>query len=89
MTYTGNAIYLADVVTGSAAAITLVNDAWRVRESGPVRLWHRVESVMDAYDAAERPGPDTFTPHVSNTGQHLTHPHMPALRLPDLAASAP
>ncbi|MHB6903975.1 hypothetical protein [Streptomyces sp. DB-54] len=31
-------------------------------------LWERIERVLDAYDAAGAPGPDTFTLHVYDGG---------------------
>lgn len=82
MTYIGNQVFLADVVTGSVALIVPQQQEWRVRESGPVKLWQQVEQLLDAYDAAARPGPETFTLHATRGGQCLRHPHMPALRLP-------
>ncbi|MFD7765290.1 ATP-grasp peptide maturase system methyltransferase [Streptomyces sp. NPDC059787] len=79
----GDVLYLIDVVSGSAAVLTPDGDGgWRVREGGPVRLWERVEHVLDAYDTAGRPGPETFTLCVHDGGQHLRHPHMPCLPLP-------
>ncbi len=53
-----------------------------MREGGPVRLWERIERVLSAYDEAGRPGPETFTLHVCNGGQHLRHPQLPGLPLP-------
>ncbi|MER6628779.1 ATP-grasp peptide maturase system methyltransferase [Streptomyces sp. NPDC000987] len=79
----GDAVHLVDVVTGSAATLIPDGDGGRkVREGGPVRLWERVERVLDAYDAAGRPGPETFTLHVNEDGQHLWHPRLPCLPLP-------
>ncbi|CAL9488360.1 hypothetical protein SUDANB140_03190 [Streptomyces sp. enrichment culture] len=54
-----------------------------MREAGPVRLWERIERLLDAYDKADRPGPATFTLHVDG-GQHLRHPQMPGLPRPRL-----
>ncbi|MFF1419230.1 ATP-grasp peptide maturase system methyltransferase [Streptomyces sp. NPDC058280] len=82
MTTVGEVVHLVDVVTGSAATLTPNNGGWRVREGGPVRLWERIERVLDAYDEADRPGPQTFTLHVDDGGQHLRHPQMPGLPLP-------
>ncbi|MFI8370949.1 ATP-grasp peptide maturase system methyltransferase [Streptomyces sp. NPDC085466] len=82
MTTVGDVVHLADVVTGSAATLTPVEDQWEVREGGPVRLWERVEAVLSAHDEAGRPGPETFTLHVYDGGQHLRHPQMPGLPLP-------
>ncbi|MFF2185620.1 ATP-grasp peptide maturase system methyltransferase [Streptomyces sp. NPDC058155] len=82
MTTVGEVVHLIDVVTGSAATLTPADGAWQVREGGPVKLWECVERVLDAYDAADRPGPETFTLHVHDGGQHLRHLRMPGLPLP-------
>ncbi|MFC8075167.1 ATP-grasp peptide maturase system methyltransferase [Streptomyces sp. NPDC057307] len=82
MTTVGEVVHLVDVVTGSAATLTPAGGAWQVREGGPVRLWERVEGVLDAYDAADRPGPEPFTLHVYDGGQYVRHPRLPGLRLP-------
>lgn len=82
LTTVGDIVHLVDVVTGSAATLTPTDGRWEVREGGPVRLWERIERVLSAYDEASRPGPQTFTLHVYNGGQHLRHPHLPGLPLP-------
>ncbi|MGW1980324.1 ATP-grasp peptide maturase system methyltransferase [Streptomyces sp. NPDC001889] len=82
MTTVGDVVHLADVVTGSAATLTPCEGGWVVREGGPVGLWDRVEAVLSSYDAADRPGPETFRLHVHHGGQHLRHPRMPPLSLP-------
>lgn len=82
MTTVGEVVHLVDVVSGSAAALIPVEGWWDVRESGPVRVWERIERVLSAYDEAGRPGPETFTLHVHDGGQHLRHPHLPDLPLP-------
>ncbi|MER6314395.1 ATP-grasp peptide maturase system methyltransferase [Streptomyces sp. NPDC001581] len=82
MTTVGETVHLVDVVSGSAATLTPGEGGWQVREGGPVKLWERIERVLDAYDAAGRPGPETFTLHVYDGGQHLRHPQMPGLPLP-------
>lgn len=64
------------------ATLTPVEDGWKVREGGPVRLWGRMEAVLSAYGEAGPPGPGTFTPHVSGDRQVLRHPGLPALPLP-------
>ena len=86
MTTLGEVVHLVDAVTGSAATLTPDDGAWQVREGGPVKLWECVERVLDAYDAADRPGPETFTLHVHDGGQRqgLRHPRMPGLTLPRL-----
>lgn len=82
MTTVGDIVHLVDVVTGSAATLTPAGDRWEVREGGPVRLWERIEDVLCLYDEAGRPGPETFTLHVYDGGQHVRHPQLPALPLP-------
>ncbi|MGW5391494.1 ATP-grasp peptide maturase system methyltransferase [Streptomyces koyangensis] len=81
MTTVGDIVHLVDVVTGSAATLTPAGDRWEVREDGPVRLWERIEDVLCLYDEAGRPGPETFTLHVYDGGQHVRHPQLPALPL--------
>ncbi|MEU3936150.1 ATP-grasp peptide maturase system methyltransferase [Streptomyces sp. NPDC029044] len=78
-------VYLIDVVSGSAATLTRPDGDWQVREGGPVRLWERVESVLEAFDGAGRPRPETFTLRVCAKGQRLDHPIMPGLLLPGTA----
>ncbi|MFD4994828.1 ATP-grasp peptide maturase system methyltransferase [Streptomyces buecherae] len=82
MTTVGEVVHLVDVVTGSAATLTPSDGGWSVRQGGPVRLWERIEHVLDAYDAAGAPGPETFTLRVHEGGQHIRHPRMPDLPLP-------
>ena len=82
MAQVGATVHLVDVATGSAATLTLDDSGWAVRESGPVKLWKRIEAVLDAYDAAGAPGPEAFTLHIHGSGQHLRHPRMPGLLLP-------
>ncbi|KIF06532.1 SAM-dependent methlyltransferase [Streptomyces sp. RSD-27] len=82
MTVLGEKVLMADTVTGSAAVLTPRVDGWQVREGGPVRLWNAVEDVLDAYDAADAPVPESFTLHVHAGGQHLRHPRIPRLGLP-------
>ncbi|MGW4995407.1 ATP-grasp peptide maturase system methyltransferase [Streptomyces mirabilis] len=82
MTTVGEVVHLVDVVTGSAATLTPGDGGWQVREGGPAKLWERIERVLDAYDAADRPGPETFSLHVYGGGQHLRHPQLPGLPLP-------
>jgi hypothetical protein len=82
MTTVGEVVHLVDVVTGSAATLTPGDGTLRVREGGRVKLWERIERVLDAYDAAGRPGPETFTLHVYDGSQHLRHKQMPGLPLP-------
>lgn len=82
MVTVGETVHLADVVTGSAATLTPTDSGWRVREGGPVKLRERIERVLDAYDTVGAPGPETFTLHVYDGGQHLCHPQLPGLPLP-------
>ncbi|WP_329328614.1 ATP-grasp peptide maturase system methyltransferase [Streptomyces luteogriseus] len=80
-------VYLVDVVSGSAATLTPLDGEWLVREGGSVRLWERVESVLDAFDAAGRPGPEAFTLRVCDEGQRLWHRSMPGLLLPSAVSN--
>ncbi|WKX72341.1 ATP-grasp peptide maturase system methyltransferase [Streptomyces sp. XD-27] len=82
MTEVGDVVHLVDVVTGSAATLTPGDSGWVVREGGSVELWDRIERVLDAYDAADRPGPETFILRVDEDGQYLRHPQMAGLPLP-------
>lgn len=68
MTTVGEVVHLVDVVTGSAATLTPYDGGWQVREGGPIRLWERIERVLDAYDAAGQPGPETFSLNVYDGG---------------------
>ncbi|MFC8494790.1 ATP-grasp peptide maturase system methyltransferase [Streptomyces sp. NPDC057235] len=81
MTTVGDIVHLVDVANGSAATLTPTGDRWEVRESGPVKLWERIERVLSAYDEAGRPGPETFTLPVTCDGQYLCHPQLPELPL--------
>ncbi|WP_411091567.1 ATP-grasp peptide maturase system methyltransferase [Streptomyces sp. 049-1] len=75
-------LHLVDVVSGSAAALAAHDGNWHVREGGPLKLWSRIEGFIDAFDAAGRPGPETFTLRVDGEGQRLVHAQVPQLRLP-------
>ncbi|MFF7402825.1 ATP-grasp peptide maturase system methyltransferase [Streptomyces murinus] len=72
----GENVVLVDIVSGSAASLAPSASGWDARESGPVKLWERVEEVLDAFDAAGRPGPETFRLHVHGGEQRLRHPRM-------------
>ncbi|MGC0382874.1 ATP-grasp peptide maturase system methyltransferase [Streptomyces sp. SAI-129] len=74
--------HLIDVVSGSAATLTPDGGAWSVREGGPLNLWSRIEDFIDAFDAAGRPGPETYTLRVDGDGQRLLCSGLPELRLP-------
>ncbi len=52
-----------------------------MREGGPRRMWGKIETVLDAYDHAECPPPETFRVEVDPVGQYLRHPRMPELHL--------
>jgi hypothetical protein len=82
MTYAEDKICLVDVVTGSVAVLAPGDEQWHVREGGPVKLWQKIEQLLDAYDDAGRPGPDAFTLHTTSKSQYLHHPKMPRLQLP-------
>lgn len=80
LTVVDEAVHLVDVVSGSVATLAPCgDDGWEVRQSGRRRLWDRVETVLDAYEAAGRPGPETFRLSVTPTGQYLHHPDLPEL----------
>ncbi|MEU3838939.1 ATP-grasp peptide maturase system methyltransferase [Streptomyces sp. NPDC028635] len=83
MTVLNGVHYLIDVVSGSAAALSSSGGAWDVRQGGPVKLWERVERLIDLFEAAGRPGPEEFNLRVDSAGrQFLLHPRMPDLPLP-------
>lgn len=79
------ATHLIDAVSGSAATLTPQGEDWHVRQAGPVRLWDQIETVLDAYHAAGRPGPEAFRLTIDETGQYVRHPQLPSLKLPDTA----
>lgn len=68
--------HLIDVVTGSVATLEPGADGWQVRETGPAKLWHHVEEVLDNFDRAERPGPEAFTLRIAGPDQVLSAPGM-------------
>ncbi|OSC68514.1 SAM-dependent methyltransferase [Streptomyces sp. 4F] len=78
----GGVLHLIDVFSGSASTLTPDGATWSVREGGPLKLWAGIEQVIDAFDAAGRPGPETYTLRVDSDGQRLLHPQMPQLALP-------
>ncbi|WP_327358071.1 hypothetical protein [Streptomyces sp. NBC_01304] len=45
-------MHLVDVTTNSAATLTPDQGGRQVREGGPLRVWERIEHVLDAHDAA-------------------------------------
>ncbi|MER7836804.1 ATP-grasp peptide maturase system methyltransferase [Streptomyces sp. NPDC096040] len=82
MTTVGDVVHLVDVVSGSVASLTPGDGEWEVREAGPVKLWERVEDVVEAFDFAGRPGPELFGLRMNGGEQRLLHPRMPMLELP-------
>lgn len=81
MTALESGTHLIDTVTGSAASLTPHGYGWKVRQKGPVRLWDRIEAVIDAYDEAGKPAPATFRLRVDSSGQRLIHDRLPELTL--------
>ncbi|MFK0104840.1 ATP-grasp peptide maturase system methyltransferase [Streptomyces sp. NPDC091217] len=84
MTTVGRVVHLVDVVHGSAASLTPRDGGWEVREAGTVRLWERIEEVMDAYDSVGRPGAEQFGLRVCGGERLVVHPRMSGLELPRL-----
>ncbi len=84
LTTTDETVQLIDIASGSVAALTPDGKGWRVRESGPLRLWAAVETVLDAYDEARCPPPETFHLDIDPAGQHLRHPLMPELSIANI-----
>ncbi|MFG3287856.1 ATP-grasp peptide maturase system methyltransferase [Streptomyces sp. NPDC048179] len=82
MTSVGKDVHLVDVLCGSAASLTPRDGGWEVREAGPVRLWERVEEVVDAFDSAGCPGPESFRLRVCGKEQRLVHAQVSGLELP-------
>ncbi|MGW3420260.1 hypothetical protein [Streptomyces phaeochromogenes] len=46
-----------------------------------MKLFVRIKGVLDAYDGADHPGPQTFILNVCDGRQQLRHPQIPALLL--------
>lgn len=72
LTGTDDATHLIDVVTGSVAALVPEGGTWQVRQAGPVRLWDAVETALDAWERAGRPGPEHFRMRVGRR-QRIEH----------------
>ncbi|MFJ4689304.1 ATP-grasp peptide maturase system methyltransferase [Streptomyces sp. NPDC088789] len=81
ITTVDGATCLIDIATGSVAELVPEGDRLRVRQAGPARLWDRAAEVLDAHEAAGRPGPEAFRLTIDAAGQHLQHPAMPTLSL--------
>lgn len=75
----GDTTHLIDVTTGSTATLTPHDGRWRVRQTGPLPLWDRVEHAWDAWDAAGRPGPESFRIRIGHGRQTVHHPGVPEL----------
>ncbi|GAA1456521.1 ATP-grasp peptide maturase system methyltransferase [Nocardiopsis exhalans] len=74
---------LVDVVSGSVALIEPAQGGgWQVLQTGPVRLWDRIESALETYDRAGRPDQESFRVRADESGQWLEHSEMPAFELP-------
>ncbi|MFJ4335736.1 ATP-grasp peptide maturase system methyltransferase [Streptomyces sp. NPDC088935] len=82
MVTVGGVLHLIDVVSGAVATLAPEGGAWEVREGGPLKLWSLIEQVIDAFDAAGRPGPETYTLRVDGEGQRLLPAHGLRLQLP-------
>lgn len=75
----GQTIHLVDVATGSTASLTPVGETWRVRQAGPLQLWDAIETAWDAWDQADRPGPEIFRMRVDHERQTIAHSTAPGL----------
>lgn len=76
----GDVLHLVDVTTGSAATLTPDDDGGHVvRQTGPRDLWDAVEAAWDAWDQADRPGPETFRMQIDRERQIIAHPNVPGL----------
>lgn len=76
---TGDHTLLIDVTTGSVAALTEHDSRWQVRQAGPVRLWESIETAWDAWERADRPGPESFRMRIDHGYQYIEHPTAPGL----------
>lgn len=70
----GDTVHLVDVTSGSVAALAFHDSVWRVRQSGPARLWDAIEAAWDAWNDAGRPGPETFRMRIASGRQIIDHP---------------
>ncbi|TDD34254.1 hypothetical protein E1287_17375 [Actinomadura sp. KC06] len=75
----GDTVHLIDVITGSAATLTRAADGGTVRQAGPLRLWDAIEAAWDAWDQADRPGPEAFRMRIADGRQTIGHPTEPGL----------
>ncbi|MFI8461315.1 ATP-grasp peptide maturase system methyltransferase [Kitasatospora sp. NPDC085464] len=67
----GNQI-LSDVATGSQArTVPDPEGGWTVVQRGPLRLWDRVETAIEAWQGAGEPHQDAFGITVSAAGQRV------------------
>ncbi|MFJ8013732.1 hypothetical protein [Streptomyces sp. NPDC096339] len=82
MTTVDQTVFLIDDTTGSHATLTPAGDTWEVRQGGAGSTVGSNRSRPDAYDMAGSPGPESFTLHVHDGGQHLRDPQIPAIPLP-------
>ncbi|MCW2919735.1 MAG: hypothetical protein JWN52_7803 [Actinomycetia bacterium] len=70
----GDTVHLIDVTTGSAATLTPVDGVWQARQSGPAQIWDAIETALDAWDEAGKPGPGSFHMQISRQQQSIRHP---------------
>jgi NACHT domain len=69
----GDTTHLIDVTTGSVATLTPSGPDGNgtVRQAGPLRLWDAIEAAWDAWDQADRPGPESFRMRISRGQQTI------------------
>ncbi|OKH99832.1 methyltransferase [Streptomyces sp. CB02923] len=83
--------YVLDGTNESFAVLTPKgDDAWAVRQGGPVALWDVLENSLDTWRTAGSPKPTEFGVTVTEESQRvwLGAPHGPSWRLPTPAEAA-
>ncbi|EMF00012.1 ATP-grasp peptide maturase system methyltransferase [Streptomyces mobaraensis NBRC 13819 = DSM 40847] len=82
--------YVLDATDASFAVLTPKgDDAWNVRQGGPVALWDMLENALDTWRAADSPMPTEFGVTVTEKSQWawLGAPDGPSWRLPTTSPS--